>query len=95
MKVGFVSLPFTGHLNPMVALARKVQTRGHKVIFIGIPDIEPTIRAANLDFIPYCDKEFPLGSLDRYLAPISETARIGRGGERDSTLNSRPSEGSL
>ncbi len=47
MKVGFVSLPFTGHLNPMVALARKVQTRGHKVIFIGIPDIEPTIRAAN------------------------------------------------
>src|SRR6202035_3741733 len=71
MKVGFVSLPFTGHLNPMVALARKVQTRGHKVIFIGIPDIEPTIRAANLDFIPYCDQEFPLGSLDRYLAPIS------------------------
>ena len=71
MKVGFVSLPFTGHLNPMVALARKVQTRGHKVIFIGIPDIEPTIRAANLDFIPYCDEEFPLGSLDRYLAPIS------------------------
>jgi UDP:flavonoid glycosyltransferase YjiC (YdhE family) len=55
----------------MVALARKVETRGHKVIFIGIPDIEPTIRAANLDFIPYCDKEFPLGSLDRYLAPIS------------------------
>src|ERR1700726_3944770 len=41
MKVGFVSLPFTGHLNPMAALARKVQTRGHKVIFIGIPDIEP------------------------------------------------------
>lgn len=70
MKVGFVSLPFTGHLNPMAALARKVQTRGHKVIVIGIPDIEPTIRAANLDFIPYCDKEFPLGSLDRYLAPI-------------------------
>jgi zeaxanthin glucosyltransferase len=72
MKVGFVSLPFTGHLNPMVALARKVQTRGHKVIFIGIPDIEPTIRAANLDFVRYCDKEFPLGSLDRYLAPISK-----------------------
>ena len=71
MKVGFVSLPFIGHLNPMVALARKVQTRGHKVIFIGIPDIESTIRAANLDFMPYCDEEFPLGSLDRYLAPIS------------------------
>ena len=61
MKVGFVSLPFTGHLNPMVALACKVQTRGHKVIFIGIPDIEPAIRASNLDFIPYCDEEFSAG----------------------------------
>ena len=74
MKIGFVSLPFTGHLNPIVALARKVQTRGHKVIFIGIPDIEPTIRAGNLDLIPYCDKEFPLGSLDRY--PIWREAFI-------------------
>jgi len=71
MKIGFVSLPFTGHLNPMAALARKVRTRGHEVVFIGIPDIEPTIRAAGLTFIPYCENEFPAGSLDQYLAPIS------------------------
>ena len=71
MKIGFVSLPFTGHLNPMAALARKMRTRGHEVVFIGIPDIEPTIRAAGLTFIPYCENEFPVGSLERYLAPIS------------------------
>ncbi len=53
------------------ALARKMRTRGYEVVFIGIPDIEPTIRAAGLTFIPYCEEEFPVGSLDKYLAPIS------------------------
>src|SRR5215469_4956509 len=71
MKIGFVSLPFTGHLNSMTALARKMRNRGHEVVFIGIPDIESTIRAAGLTFIPYCENEFPVGSLDEYLAPIS------------------------
>ena len=71
MKLGFVSLPFTGHLNPMAALARKMRSRGHEVVFIGIPDIEPTIRTVGLTFIPYCQNEFPVGSLDKYLAPMS------------------------
>jgi MGT family glycosyltransferase len=71
MKIGFISLPFTGHLNPMAALGRKVRTRGHEVVFVGIPDIEPMIRASDLTFIPYCENEFPAGSLDQYLAPIS------------------------
>ena len=81
MKIGFVSLPFTGHLNPMAALARKMRTRGHEVVVIGIPDIELTIRAAGLTFIPYCENEFPVGSLDKYLAAHLETARIGCGAE--------------
>jgi len=71
MKLGFVSLPFVGHLNPMAALARKMRSRGHEIVFIGIPDIEATIRAAGLTFIPFAENEFPVGSLDHYLAPIS------------------------
>ena len=39
MKIGFLSLPLTGHLNPMTALARELQSRGHEVVFIGVPDI--------------------------------------------------------
>jgi UDP:flavonoid glycosyltransferase YjiC (YdhE family) len=31
MKLGFVSMPVTGHLNPMPALARKLQSRGNEV----------------------------------------------------------------
>jgi zeaxanthin glucosyltransferase len=51
-KIGFLSLPLTGHLNPMTALARKMQSRGNEVVFIGVPDIEPVARAANLEFTP-------------------------------------------
>jgi zeaxanthin glucosyltransferase len=39
MKIGFISLPVTGHLNPMTALARKLQSRNHEVVFIGVPDV--------------------------------------------------------
>ena len=56
MKVGFVSMPVTGHLNPMTALARKVQSRGNEVIFLGAPDAGPVVRAANLNFVPFCEK---------------------------------------
>ena len=63
MKIVFLSQPLTGHLNPMVALARKLSSRGHEVAFIGIPDIEPVVRAADLDFVPFCENEFPPGSV--------------------------------
>jgi zeaxanthin glucosyltransferase len=60
-KIGFLSLPLTGHMNPMTALARKLQSRGNEVVFIGLPDVEPAVRAANLEFAPFCESEFPPG----------------------------------
>jgi zeaxanthin glucosyltransferase len=36
---------------------------GHDVVFISVLDTEPYVRAAQLPFIPYCEKEFPLGSV--------------------------------
>src|SRR5215469_544765 len=62
-KIGFLSLPVAGHLNPMTALARKLQSRGNEVVFIGVPDCEPVVRAANLEFAPFCENEFPPGSV--------------------------------
>ena len=47
----------------MTALARKLQSRGHEVVFIGVPDIERVVRAADLDFAPFCENEFPPGSV--------------------------------
>ena len=72
MKLGFVSMPLTGHLNPMTALARKLQSRGHEIVFIGVPDAGPNVRAAGLPFVPYCEDEFPEGSGAKALAPVSK-----------------------
>jgi len=72
MKFGFVSMPVTGHLNPMTALARKLQSRGNEVVFIGLPDAEPIVRAANLNFVPFCEKEYPLGFVAKGYAPLAK-----------------------
>jgi zeaxanthin glucosyltransferase len=72
VKIGFVSMPLAGHLNPMTALARRLQSRGHEVVFIGVPDVEPFARAAGLDFVPFCEKEYPAGSIARLFRPVSK-----------------------
>ena len=65
MKIGFLSLPVTGHLNSMTGLARKLRSRGHEIVFIGVPDTESAIRAADLEFVPFCENEYPPGSIDK------------------------------
>src|SRR5262249_16814337 len=71
MKIGFVSLPVVGHLNPMTALARRLQSRGHEIVFIGVPDVEPFAHAAGLKFVPFCENEYAVGSISRPYAPVS------------------------
>jgi zeaxanthin glucosyltransferase len=72
MKIGFVSLPAAGHLNPMTALARKIQARGNEVVFIGFAETEATIRAANLRFVPFCESEYPMGSVAKALGGVAK-----------------------
>jgi hypothetical protein len=45
MKLGFVSMPLSGHMNPMTALARRLQSRGHEACF-------SAFRIANPSFGP-------------------------------------------
>jgi zeaxanthin glucosyltransferase len=72
MKIGFLSLPLTGHLNPMTALARKLQSRGREVVFIGVPDIEAVVRAADLDFVSFCESEYPPGSIAKRWGEVAK-----------------------
>jgi zeaxanthin glucosyltransferase len=72
MKIGFLSLPLSGHLNPMTALARKLQARGNDVVFISVPDAEPMLRAANLRFIPFCEQEYPAGSIAQEWSSVAK-----------------------
>jgi hypothetical protein len=67
MKIGFVSMPLSGHLNPMTALARRVKSRGNEVVFFGVPDVEPFARAAGLDFVPYGEAKYPV--VQRWKSP--------------------------
>jgi len=72
MKIGFVSMPFVGHLNPMTTLARRLQSRGHEVTLIGVPDVEPFAHAAGLNFVAFCENEYPAGSIAKLLRPVSK-----------------------
>ena len=72
MKIGFVSTPLAGHLNPMTALARRLQSRGNEVVFFGVPDVEPFARAAGLDFVPYGETEYPVGSIEKVFSSVAK-----------------------
>jgi zeaxanthin glucosyltransferase len=69
MKIGFVSMPLTGHVNPMTALARRLQRRGHEIVFLGFPDTERSVLAAGLNFVSFGEEEFPVGSVAKAMAP--------------------------
>jgi hypothetical protein len=61
MKIGFLSMPLTGHLHPMTALGRKMQARGHEVTFFGLPDAARIVHSAGLDFVPFGEEVYPSG----------------------------------
>jgi zeaxanthin glucosyltransferase len=64
-RLGAFCFAGTGHIHPMTALARRLQTRGHEVIIFGIPDIEARVRAAGIGFCPIGESDYPLGTLER------------------------------
>ena len=72
MRIGFLSLPVPGHLNPMTALARKLQSRGHDVVFISLVDVAPFVEAAGLPFVPCSEAAYPAGSLGKLVRRLSE-----------------------
>jgi zeaxanthin glucosyltransferase len=52
MKLGFICLNLPGHLNPMTALARHLQDRGHEVVFLY------SSGAAGLPFVPGLEEDY-------------------------------------
>lgn len=72
-RIGVFCFAGAGHLYPMTALARRLQSRGHELVFFGIADTEEKIRAAGLEFVQIGAGDHPLGSLaaeDRKLAEL-------------------------
>src|SRR6201981_1713871 len=72
MRIGFLSLPVPGHLNPMTTLARKLQSRGHDVVFISLADVGPVVEAAGVPLVPCSEAAYPAGSLGKVVRRLSE-----------------------
>jgi len=56
----------------MTALARKLQSRGHDVVFISLADVAPFVEAAGLPFVPCSEAAYPTGSLGKLVRRLSE-----------------------
>ena len=55
----------------MSSLMRKLRSRGHAVVFVGVPDMEPILSEADLPFLPYCAESFPRGSMPGLWEPLA------------------------
>src|SRR3954471_21968474 len=62
-RLGAFCFPGTGHINPMTALARALQHRGHEVVIFGIADCEARVRAAGVEFYHIGEQDYPPGTL--------------------------------
>lgn len=52
-RIGFLYLPWTGHLNPLAGLGYELSRRGHEVAFFHLPEFEDDARDRGLHFVPF------------------------------------------
>src|ERR1700685_213102 len=71
-RIGAFCFPGTGHINPMTALARRLQQRGHEVVIFGIADTEARVNAAGSEFCLIGAHDYPLGTLQKLDQRLSE-----------------------
>ncbi len=77
----FLTQPYAGHLNPMLALARGLLDRGHAVTFVAQADVGPEIADADIGFCPVGARTHPPGRLARMTARLGGTTGLfGIGG---------------
>jgi len=75
-RLGAFCFPGTGHLNPLTALARRLQQRGHTIIIFGIADVESRVRAAGIDFCQIGQSDYPLGTLQKLDQQLGEMTGV-------------------
>src|SRR5690554_2782376 len=58
-EILMVNLPYAGHTNPTLPLAKGLVDRGHKVTYINAPEWKDKIEATGAIFVPYMN--YPTG----------------------------------
>src|SRR5258708_7125696 len=72
MKIAFVVPNASGHLNPMITLARRLQSRNHDVVVMSSRGAAPFVRAAGLSFVPCGEDELPAERFNELLGQLSK-----------------------
>ena len=60
-RIGILSYSSPGHYYPLMALGRRLQSRGHEVVYFQVANLERPIRAAGLKFHQIGQDDFPPG----------------------------------
>ena len=73
---GIICPPYSGHINPLSALGRELRSRGHKITFLQIPDVEAKVRSEGLDFYPLGMSTYKKGELAETLQKLTQLSGI-------------------
>src|SRR5579864_6530873 len=73
-------LYWQANINVTFALARKLRSRGHRVLYACIPDTEERIRSQGFDFVSIFSGVFPLGTLAKQAADEARGKYLGAAG---------------
>ncbi|HLP57485.1 MAG TPA: glycosyltransferase [Candidatus Deferrimicrobium sp.] len=55
-----------GHIFPTFGLAAALAAHNHRVVYIGIPDVENTVRENGFEFYPVMEDIYPLGFMKKF-----------------------------
>jgi MGT family glycosyltransferase len=70
VRLGIVSPPVSGHINPFAALGRELKRRGHQVTWFHMEDLAARIEREDLEFCAIGQDDHPRGSLPRSLEQL-------------------------
>jgi zeaxanthin glucosyltransferase len=73
---GVICPPYPGHLNPLSALGRELQTRGHRVTVLQVSDLEAKVRSEGLEFYPIGQSIYQPGSLAATFKQLTQYSEI-------------------
>lgn len=73
---GIICPPYSGHLNPQAALGRELQSRGHRVTVLQIPDLELKVRSEGLNFWAIGQSLYKPGSLAETFKQLAQLSEI-------------------
>ena len=75
-RFAVIAPPYTGHLNPMLALSSALAARGHAVTFVGQPDMAALVRRPEVGFASVGAASHPVGTLARMTSHMSATSGL-------------------